>query len=135
MDTDTTSSRLSPAEAALFAAYLIHTYEQEKGRNITRLRLSRQSVRRLALRHRLREAFIAEWQDELASVGWIAFEHGEEFCLIRTDAASGWVRIATKRVAAEREKLQRGDRSVLETLREALVGKWPEDREDGELDD
>lgn len=122
------SMRLSTTEAALVTAYLIRKYEDERGKPITRLRLSKSSLRRLALRHRLREAFVQDWQDELASGwGWIVSDHGDEFGLVRSEVISGWVRIGTKRIASERQKLRRGDRSVLGAISEYFGNASPED--------
>jgi len=78
-------------------------------------------MRWLGLRANLKDAFVADWIEELDAVwNWIAFPHGEEFGLVHTSAVSGWVRIGTKRVAEDRQKLKRGDRSVLLKMREAL---------------
>jgi hypothetical protein len=115
------STRLTAEETALCTAYLIYLYTQEKGKDVTRLRLSRNSLRWLSLRATLKEAFVDEWIEELATEwGWIAFPHGEEFGLIDASTMSGWVRIGTKRIAEGRLKLKAGDRSVLVKMREAL---------------
>jgi hypothetical protein len=114
--------RLTAQETALCTAYLIHLYTKEKGKDVTRLRLSRNSVRWLGLRGILREDFVDDWIEELATEwGWIAFPHGEEFGLIEASVMSGWVRIGTRRIAEDRLKLKRGDGSVLEKMRVALA--------------
>jgi len=114
--------RLTAEEAALCTAYLIYLYTQEKGKDVTRLRLSRNSVRWLGLRGILREAFVDDWIEELATEwGWIAFPHGEEFGLIDASVMSGWVRIGTRRIDEARLKLKHGDRSLLDKMREALA--------------
>jgi hypothetical protein len=118
------STSLTAEETALYAAYLIDLYAREKGKEITRLRLSRNSLRLLSLRANLKQAFVDDWADELATEwGWIAFPHGEEFGLIDASAVSGWVRIGTRRIADDRLKLKRGDRSALVKMREALAGR------------
>jgi hypothetical protein len=116
------SPRLTPEETALLTAYLIHLYEAEKQKELTRFRLSRDSVRLLGLRANLKEAFITDWIEALANGwGWVAFPHGEEFGLVRVSTISGWVRLGTKRVSEARKKLKRGDRSVLIEMRDALA--------------
>src|SRR5260221_4865702 len=102
--------RVTAAEAALVTVFLINRYVAEKGKEVSRLRLSRSSVRRLALRANLRESFVEEWRDALATDwGWIAFPLGEQFGLIRDDSVSGWVRLGTTRIAAQRKKLKTCD--------------------------
>jgi hypothetical protein len=126
--------RLTAEETALVTAYLIHLYENEIKKEISRLRLSRNSVRYLGLRDNLREAFVADWIDALAQWGWIAFPHGEEFGLVHASTISGWVRIGTKRVAEDRKrlaKLNSADRSVLldkmrTTLEQLLASEEPD---------
>ena len=118
------SSRLTVAETALFTAYLIHLYSLEKGKEVTRVRLSRDSVRWLSIRANLKEAFIEDWIEELASEwGWIAFPHGEEFGLVDASVVPGWVIIGTKRIVEDRQKLRRGDLSPLAKMRDALQGR------------
>jgi hypothetical protein len=125
--------RLTAEDAALLTAYLIHLYETEKGKEISRFRLSRDSVRRLGLRLNLREAFTAEWAEAMASDwGWIAFAHREEFGLIRISAVSGWVRLGTKRVSEDLRRLRRGDCSVLTKIRDVLAQLPTEEDEDEE---
>jgi hypothetical protein len=58
---------LTAEEAALLTAYLVHLYEVEAGKEVSRFRLSRDSVRHLGLRSNLKEAFIADWSEALAS--------------------------------------------------------------------
>lgn len=130
------SLRLTAEEAALLTAYLIHLYETEKSKEVSRFRLSRDSVRRLGLRSNLREAFTAEWAEAMASDwGWIAFPHREEFGLIRISSVSGWVRIGTKRLSEDlgrlKRGLRRGDRSVLDKIRD-ILNELPIEDEDGE---
>lgn len=130
-----TTNLLSAEETALVTAYLIHGYEQEKGKELTRFRLSRDSVRLLGLRANLRDAFAEEWRDALASEwGWIAFPRGEEFGLIRSSAISGWVRLGTKRLSDDRRKLKKGDRSVLDRMQSELMAAKVQDDEEQEED-
>ena len=118
---DEAAPRLTVEETALCIAYLIYLYAIEKGKDVTRLRLSRNSVRWLSLRATLRDAFVYDLIEELESEwGWIAFPHGEEFGLVDASVVPGWFRIGTKRFAQDRLKLKRGDRSVLVKMREVL---------------
>jgi hypothetical protein len=116
------SSRFTVEATALCTAYLIYLYQQEKGKDVTRFRLSRNSVRWLSCRATLKDAFVLDWMEELASeYGWIAFPHGEEFGFVHASVVSGWVRIGTKRIVDDRLELKRGDSSVLEKMRDTLA--------------
>jgi hypothetical protein len=114
-------ARLTPDEAALMTIFLVHRYELEKGKEVTRFRLSRNSVRLLGLRANLRDAFAEEWRDALAEWGWVAFPRGEEFGLVRSPVMDGWVRLGTKRIRDERKKLRDGDSEVLARVKKELT--------------
>jgi len=127
------NNRITPEEAAMFTAYLIHTYEQAKGKAVTRCRLGRGSVRLLGIRSTLREAFVLEWIEALATDwGWVAFPVGEEFGLVRISAVEDWVKLGTKRVADIRKRLKKGDRSALDEMRDELGDTEGEDEDDGD---
>lgn len=112
----------------MFTMFSIQDYEDAKGKPVTRCRMSRDSVRMLAMRSSLREAFVAEWAEALESDwGWIAFEHGGEYGLIRASAVEDWIRLGTKRMAERRKRLKRGDRSVLDEMLEHLKREIPDD--------
>jgi hypothetical protein len=101
-----TAPPLFAEETALLVAHLASMYGKEKGKETTRFRLSRTSVRFLSLHENLREAFVAEFVDALARFGWVAFPRGEEFGLIQKSAIAGWVRIGTKRVMDDQRALR-----------------------------
>ena len=117
MESPNAALRPSADEVATFTAYLIARYEDDKERRISRFRLSRDSLRRMAQRTVLRDAFIEDWREALASIhGWLAFPRGEEFGLLRDDAIDGWVRIGTKRVQSERSRMRQGDRRIFDDM-------------------
>jgi hypothetical protein len=60
----------------------------------------------------------------------MAFPYGEEFGLIDASVVPGWVRIGTKRIAEDRLRLKRGDRSVLDKMRDALKRRKQNDDDD-----
>jgi hypothetical protein len=121
------SKNLSAQDAALVTAFLIHDYEASKGKPVTRFRLSRDSVRKNGQQENLREAYIADWKEALSSqFGWVAFEVGEEFALIRGSLVKGWVKLGAKRFLETRAELRQGDRSSLEQMRKTLAEAAPE---------
>ncbi|MBY0337194.1 MAG: hypothetical protein K2X11_11310 [Acetobacteraceae bacterium] len=125
--------RLTAEETALFTAYLIHTYEEEKGKKTSRCRLSRRTVRLLSLRTNLRDAFIKDWIDALASDwGWLAFEFGEEFALIRSKSVEDWTRLSSKRVSDTRKSLAQGNLMTLDMMFRVLSQEVPDDEDEAE---
>jgi hypothetical protein len=113
--------RLSAYEAAILTIYLIQTYSQEKGRNASRARLSQSTLRRLADRERLRSAFIDEWIDELAALGWSAFPVGDKFAIVETATTDGWPRIATNRIRDELDRIHGGETRLIDEISEKVV--------------
>jgi hypothetical protein len=117
---------LSAEEAALVTAYMVHEYEKTKGKPVTRFRISRDSVRKNGQQENLREVFVDKWKEALAGeYGWVAFEVGEEFALIRKPLLKGWVRLGAKRILQTRQELRAGDRTALDTMRAELAAAAP----------
>jgi len=115
--------RLSAYEAAILTIYLIQAYGQEKGRNATRARISQATLRRLADRERLRSAFIDEWVDELAALGWSAFPVGDNFAIVESASTDGWPRIATSRIREELQKIHDGDTEEFERIADEVAAE------------
>jgi hypothetical protein len=96
---------LTAEGTAVAIMHLLRKYEDETGKELSRFRISRNTLRYLSLRANLREDFVVQWIDETARWGWLAFPHGEEFALIHSSSTAGWVRIGAKRLADERNAL------------------------------
>jgi hypothetical protein len=114
------SPPLTPDETALAAVYLLRQYETETGKELSRFRISRTTLRFLSLHSNLREDFITQWIDAIARWGWIAFVHGEEFALIHNSSTAGWVQVGAKRLADERNKLLKEE----DEERERRLRRW-----------
>jgi hypothetical protein len=108
----------TPAEAALLTVSLVQRYEHDRGKEVTRFRLARTSLLRMAVRPReLPDGFVGQWADILAlRYGWAAIPSGVEFLLVKVDAARAWTRIGTKRLDDIIELLQSGDKSALDKV-------------------
>jgi hypothetical protein len=91
----------SAADVAVLTVHLAYRYADEKHTNLTRFRVSNRSLRKIAGRSHLREAFLEEWAAALAEMGWMVIWHGDNNALIRTAAIDGWARISSKRIAAD----------------------------------
>ena len=91
---------------------MVQRYGKERGRDVPRVRLARNSLRRLAIRDQLRDALVDDWIDVMAlEHGWLVFRHEEDFLLIKAEATKTWTKIVTKRCDDLIKRLRHGDRS------------------------
>lgn len=103
-------TRLDPYQAALFVLKTLRSYEDESGRQLSRFRISRRTLRIIAGRTHLREAFVAEVADNLRDLGWLMFESGDHYCFIRSARVDKWQRIAAKRIRDDLAEAQNSSR-------------------------
>lgn len=94
-------TKLTPRQTALLILVAHEAYEKDRDRSISRFRLGRNTLRRLAGRTRAREAFIECVKDELLDFGWVMFDVSDQFGLLRIDRVDTWQRIAGKRIAEQ----------------------------------
>ena len=121
----------TPAEVAAMTVALVTRYTKERDKEVTRFRLARSSLRRMAIRDQLRDVFIDEWIScLLISYGWAACGCGDEFLLIRADTTKGWTKLGTARMDDVIKPLRKGDRTALDALDDEI-----DDSEPGETDD
>jgi hypothetical protein len=103
------------AELALLVVLLVQRYAKERSKEISRFRLARGSLRRLAIRKRLRDALVDDWQDIMAlEHGWLVFVDSEDFVLIQAESAKTWTKIATKRCDDLITRLRAGDATAIQ---------------------
>jgi hypothetical protein len=77
----------------------LHFYAEEKGKHYSRIRMSKNTVRKISDRSFLRDVFISELTDELHNLGWHFLEVSDtEFAMIELDRISRWGKISSKRV-------------------------------------
>jgi hypothetical protein len=119
------------SQLALLVSLLIQRYITERGKDISRFRLARNSLRRLAVRARLKDTLIDEWVDNMAlEYGWIVFIDAEEFLLIKKDITSTWTKIATKRCDDLIRRLRAGDVSAIDDAEVEFEPSPEQDEED-----
>jgi len=125
--------RPSTAETAMLAALLIQRFAKDRGKEVSRLRLSRGSLRRLAVRSFLEDSWVSEFTEHMRSdQGWIVFADGDEFLFLKQDAVRSWTRIGTKRLDDILTRLRRGDQKAIRT---AEIEIEPLEDEDEDEDD
>lgn len=77
----------------------VKTYEQEKSRDVSRYRLSHETLLRISGRKRnLREKFLTDLQDELVELDWVFFRSGAEYAMVNVTKLDSWVKLSSKRV-------------------------------------
>ena len=110
----------SARQAALLVVYLITKTASEFDRDITRVRLSEQTMRALwGGRTRVSTEDFTEMQEYLLQARWVLFWMGDGYAVIKLDAVEGWPRIAPKRIAPDLEKVAAG-RYEFEVLEKKL---------------
>ena len=125
-------SRRSAAEVAMLTIFLVITYDKEKSKTTTRFRVSPSTLRIISERKRLHSAFIEDWIDELAEFGWSAFQVGDHFAIIHTEAVNGWVRISSKRIRSTLTLMSLDSGEAIAEVAKAVIPKAPPDEVDEE---
>jgi len=111
----------NPRELAQLVALLIQRYSAERGKEVSRFRLARRTLRKIAARPALRDPLIDKWTNlMLAEQGWLVFADAEDFLLLKSEAPKGWTKVATKRIDDLLGRLATGDRTAIKDLRNEL---------------
>jgi hypothetical protein len=74
-------------------------YEEEKGKEVSRHRISTHTLKRISKRQALREGFIKSLTDELAELGWIFIKLDDQFAIIDSKKIEAWVKLSSKRLS------------------------------------
>jgi hypothetical protein len=104
----------SPSEGALLLLLLAESKDKELSKEkptlkkITRFRVSEATLTRVLGRARLSSGFLEEVQEWLLVAGWALIFTGTTYALIKVTAVEGWIRLASKRIAAELETVKKG---------------------------
>jgi hypothetical protein len=85
-------------EAALILLYALAERGQRRGKELTRARVSRVTLKRLWNRESLSEAWLAEVNDWLLSAGWTLLHAGSTFGVVKKSIVENWPRITSKRI-------------------------------------
>ncbi|WP_290522113.1 MULTISPECIES: hypothetical protein [unclassified Leclercia] len=120
--------RLKATNVALLIVINARLYAEEKGKAITRYRLTRRSFKLLAQRSALHATFVASVNEELQELGWQLIEDPDgNFAFFDTGIIDNWARLSIKRV----KELRKEDEDDL--VRNLLSYQTEEDEE--QLDD
>lgn len=91
-------NKVTSREGALILLYAIEERGQRRGKEITRARLSRVTLKRLWNRENLSEPWLIEVNDWLLSAGWTLLHAGSTFGVVKKSVVENWPRIASKRI-------------------------------------
>lgn len=119
---------ISASATAHLLILMIERYGKEKGKNIRRARFSRKTILKVSGRENLREAFLAEVNNELVDLGWVLLSISEGFAIMGIASADSWTLIASTRIADEIKGLNSG-----KLTEEDLLGLLDEDSFDEEI--
>ena len=100
--------RVDQREAAMLLLYAIEERGQRRGKELTRARLSRVTLRRLWNRESLSEPWLAEVNNWLLSAGWTLLSTGSTFGVVKKSVVENWPRIASKRIQEVLDKVATG---------------------------
>jgi hypothetical protein len=108
----------SGREAAMLLLRAIEERGQRRCKPMTRVRVSRVTLKRLWNREQLTEPWLDEVNEWLLSAGWTLVFAGRTFGVVKTEVVENWPRIASKYLNDDIEDVKQGafDFSRLEHL-------------------
>src|SRR5215207_3287383 len=111
-------------ECALLLLRLIEVKEQERQREVSRLRIAEISLKRLWGRRRISPEFAEEVAEWLSGADFTLFFAGTTYAVVKTSVVESWPRVTSKRITDDLRAVAQGtfDFSNLEHLL-AIPGK------------
>jgi hypothetical protein len=99
----------TPRECAMLILRLMEVRGQEVEGEVSRARISQNTVRRMCGRGQLTTDFIHDLQNILLAAGWCMFCVGPtHYAVIKVKSVEGWSRISSKRISDELTRVSRG---------------------------
>jgi hypothetical protein len=95
-------------QAALLLLHAIDERGLRRGKEMTRARLSRITLKRLWNREDLSERWLADVNEWLLSAGWTLLYAGTTFGAVRSSVVENWPRVASKRSEGVLDQVRRG---------------------------
>lgn len=119
-----TDNRINAAHTAKAILVNLAEYCDEKGKDLSRFRISRDSLKIAANRKTLREAFVVDVIDEMAQHGWSCIDvstmtTNNELAFIQTPKVSVWPRLGAIRI----KKLV-GQKGSLDDVHQAISEEY-----------
>ena len=112
-------------ECALLLLRLMQAREQEVHREVSRARISQNTIRKLCGRSQIANDLLLEIQEYLLAAGWSLFCLGPtHYAVIKVKSVEGWGRISSKRIDDELKAVSLG-RYDFEQLEPLLIREEP----------
>ena len=95
-------------QAALLLLRLFELRDGARNKPMTRARLTPPMLKRLWNRRRLSPAFLQDVADWLLVAGWVFFDAGPTYAVVRVTAVENWPRVFTKPIREDLSKVAAG---------------------------
>jgi hypothetical protein len=95
-------------QAALLLLRLFELRDGTRNKPMTRARLTPPMLKRLWNRRRLSPAFLQDVADWLLVAGWVFFDAGPTYAIVRVTAVENWPRVFTKPIREDLSKVAAG---------------------------
>ena len=95
-------------QAALLLLRLFELRDGARNKPMTRARLTPPMLKRLWNRRRLSPAFLQDVADWLLVAGWVFFDAGSTYAVVRVTAVENWPRVFTKPIRDDLSKVAAG---------------------------
>lgn len=93
------TQRLSAIHTAKLIVLNAHFYGLEKEKNITRYKISKNTLRVMSGRSSIRVSFLSELDYELAELGWMLIEnHDDDLCFMLMSTTGNWAKLSSRRL-------------------------------------
>ena len=98
-------------------------YADEKNKEYSRLRISKNSLRKISGRERIHDTYVDDLNEEFARIGWHFFAHSDtEFAILKAEKVNVWAKIGTTRVDTLIEEMDDGNNDAVDTEYKRLFG-------------
>lgn len=88
----------APREASMLLLQALKQKGDQRGKPLTRARLSRLTLNRLWNREQLNEAWMRDVNEWLLSAGWLLIDAGLTYGVVKTSVIENWPRVASKHI-------------------------------------
>jgi hypothetical protein len=118
---------VSANQSAKLIIMNLDCYSGEKEKKYSRVRISKDTMRKITKRERLRDSFVNELSDELYQLGWHLIDHSDtEFAIIEAERVSRWAKISSQRISNFLDHPEDIDSGWTKFLAESLENKAAE---------
>jgi hypothetical protein len=122
-------------QAAVLLLRLFELKDGARNKAMTRARLTPPMLKRLWNRRRLSPAFLQEVADWLLVAGWVFFDAGSTYAVVRVTAVENWPRVFTKPMREDLSKVAAGTYAFSEHEHLLWAERMPSDGQTNGGDD